>query len=86
MKKNQSKNPMRPCEIYVINLRGLMAMQNVTPTEIMTIMGLSRATFYRRLKKPYQLTADNMERAAKRLGFSSVDMQRSVMTVCEGVA
>ena len=63
-----------------------VGFSKITVSMLVKEAGVSRATFYRRLKKPYQLTADNMERAAKRLGFSSVDMQRSVMTVCEGVA
>lgn len=68
-------------EIFVLNLKGLMAMQKVTIPEIATLMGISMQTFYRRVKTPYEFTLDNMERAARRLGVSPADMICKVMTV-----
>ena len=86
MKRNQSKKPTRASEIFAVNLRGLMAVQDVNASELWMLMGISRPTFYRRLKKPYEFTMDNVERAAKRFGVTPADMLGKVMTVREGVA
>ena len=69
-------------EIFAVNLRGLMAMQGVTATEMQEFMGISETTYYKRLnKRPHEFTVENMERAAKRLGVSPAAMIEGVMAV-----
>ena len=68
-------------EIFAVNLRGLMAMQGVTATEMQTYLGIGETTYYKRLKRPDEFTVENMERAAKRLGVSPAAMIEGVMSV-----
>lgn len=68
-------------EIFALNLKGLMAMQGVSASEMQTYMGIGETTFYKRMKRPYEFSMDNMERAARRLGVSPADMICKVMTV-----
>lgn len=68
-------------EVFALNLKGLMAIQGVKPAEMQRLMGIGETTYYKRLKQPWDFTADNMERAARRLGVASADMVARVMTV-----
>lgn len=84
MKKTQTYKIMQPSEIFAVNLRGLMAMKNVSPAEMQEYMGISNATYYKRLKRPCEFTLRDMESAAKKLGVHLADMIGGIMTVGAG--
>lgn len=86
MKKTQTNKNLKASDIFAVNLRGLMAMQGVSASEMQTYMGIGETTFYKRMKRPYEFTMDNVERAARRLGVSPADMLCKVMTVGAGVS
>ena len=81
MKKTQTNKKMSSAEIFAENLRGLMAMKKVSPIEMQEYMCISSATYYKRMRRPYEFTLSNVESAAKRLGVSAADMMGRVMTV-----
>ena len=83
MKKNQTNKKLKPYEIFVINMRGLMAMRGVTPDEMLEYMNLSRSTYYKRMREPYRFTMGDMDSAAKRLGVDASAMIAKVMDVTE---
>lgn len=81
MKKNQTNRGDACYEIFVANLRGLMAMKEISPEDMSEYMGISSATFYKRLRRPYEFTMSNVEAAAKRLGAPAGGMISKVMEV-----
>jgi uncharacterized protein (DUF2384 family) len=81
MAKKQTYKNMGAAEIFAVNLRGLMAMQGVSASEMQTYMGIGETTYYKRMKHPRDFTMDNAERAAKRLGVTVADMTGKVMSV-----
>ena len=81
MAKKQTSKNMAASDIFAVNLRGLMAMQGVSAAEMQMLMGIGETTYYKRMKRPYEFTMDNVERAAKRLGVAPSDMLGRVMTV-----
>lgn len=86
-KGNMGQSSTMSCsDIFVINLRGLMAMKQVSPTEMQRYMCIAPATWYRRIKHPYEFTLANMESAARRLGVELSDMISRVMAVGGDVA
>lgn len=78
--KQMPKN-MTASDIFAVNLKGLMAMQGVSASEMQTLMGIGETTYYKRMKRPYEFTMDNVQRAAKRLGVTVADMTGKVMSV-----
>lgn len=83
MAKKQTNKNLKPYEIFVINMKGLMAMRGVTPDEMVEYMNLSRSTYYKRMREPYKFTMGDMESAAKRLGVDASAMIAKVMDVME---
>lgn len=86
MSKTRQSKAMSYSDIFAANLRGLMAMKRVSPTEMQDYMCISPATWYKRLRRPYEFTLGNMESAARRLGVDLSDMLSRVMTVGGDVA
>lgn len=83
MAKKQTNKNLKPYEIFVINMKGLMAMRGVTPEEMVEYMNLSRSTYYKRMREPYKFTMGDMDSAAKRLGVDASAMIAKVMDVME---
>lgn len=83
MAKKQTNKNLKPYEIFVINMKGLMAMRGVTTDEMVEYMNLSRSTYYKRMREPYKFTMGDMESAAKRLGVDASAMIAKVMDVME---
>lgn len=83
MAKKQTNKNLKPYEIFVINMKGLMAMRGVTPDEMVEYMNLSRSTYYKRMREPYKFTMGDMDSAAKRLGVDASAMIAKVMDVME---
>lgn len=83
MAKKQTNKNLKPYEIFVINMKGLMAMRGVTPDEMVEYMNLSRSTYYKRIREPYRFTMGEMASAAKRLGVDASAMIAKVMDVME---
>ena len=81
MKKKQASKNMRASDMFVTNMKGLMAMQEISASEMQGYMGIGETTYYKRLKRPYEFTLDNVERVASRLGVAPADMLDTVMTV-----
>jgi predicted transcriptional regulator len=81
MARTRNNKALSPGEIFAENLRGLMAMKNVSAGEMQEYMGISPATYYKRLKRPYEFTVSNIESAAKKLGVSASAMLAGVMEV-----
>lgn len=77
----RNRTTMTASDIFAVNLKGLMAMQGVSATEMQDLMGIGETTFYKRMKRPYEFTLDNAQRAAKRLGVSVADMTCRVLSV-----
>lgn len=86
MGKTRQSKQMTSSDIFAANLRGLMAMKQVSPTEMQGYMCISPATWYKRLRHPYEFTLGNMESAARRLGVELSDMISRVMAVGGDVA
>ena len=84
-KKAKKKNieELKPYEIFVLNMKGLMTIQGITPDEMVEYMNLSRSTYYKRMKEPYKFTMGDMDSAAKRLGVDASAMIAKVMEVSE---
>ena len=83
MKKTQTNKKMTCYDIFAANLRGLMAMKDVSPEEMSEYMGISSATFYKRLRRPYEFSMSNVEAAAKKLGAPAGGMISKIMEVEE---
>ena len=86
MGKTRQSKQMTSSDIFAANLRGLMAMKQVSPTEMQEYMCIAPATWYRRIKHPYEFTLANMESAARRLGVELPAMISRVMAVGGDVA
>lgn len=83
MAKIQTNKKMTCYDIFAANLRGLMAIKEVTAEEMQEYMGISAATFYKRLRRPYEFTMSNVESAAKKLGVPAGGMISKIMEVEE---
>lgn len=81
MAKTQTNKNLKASDVFAVNLKGLMAMKGVSASEMQLYMGIGETTFYKRMKRPYEFTMDNVERAARRLGVDPSDMICKVMTV-----
>lgn len=81
MAKTQTNKNLKASDVFAVNLKGLMAMKGVSASEMQSYMGIGETTFYKRMKRPYEFTMDNVERAARRLGVAPADMICKVMTV-----
>ena len=84
-KKAKKKNieELKPYEIFVLNMKGLMTIQGITPEEMQEYMNVSKSTFYKRIREPYSMTMGEMASVAKKLGESPIAMIAKVMEVSE---
>ena len=82
--KTSTSKCLKPSEIFAANLRGLMAIKNVSPAEMQEYMQISATTYYKRMNRPHEFTMSNVESAARKLGVPAGDMLARVMEVDNG--
>ena len=66
--------------IFGANLRMVCDVRNKPAEDVMEYMGICRATYYDRMKRPERWTASNMDSAAKFFGIPVSDMVSRMLT------
>ena len=80
MAKKQTYRKMGLGATFGANLKLICDVRRKPAEDVMEYMGICRATYYDRMKRPERWTASDMDSAAKLFGIPVVDLVSRMLT------